>query len=143
MSGFFAHGSALKIGLATVGGLSSIALPDQSRGDVNVTTHQSTGHARYVPGLRDGGTLTVEGVLLPTDAGQTALRSNYAGSAPATFTLTLPSDNDPLDPQPLATYVFAGFVSALGGGLPYDDKASFQATIRISGKVEVDPEEEA
>jgi predicted secreted protein len=125
----FAHGTTFSIASTAVGGLTGISLPDQSRDAVEVTDHGSTGNRDFIPGLRDGGTVTLEGEQRPADAGQLALRTNYeAASTVATCIITLPV-------TPAVTYTFSGFVTAMGGDNPHDDKATFSASVKVTGAV--------
>lgn len=125
----FAHGTKFSIGGVEVGGLENISLPEQSKDDVDLTNHQSQGDREYVPGLREGGTVTLEGQNLPADPGQEACRANYdADNQIEECVITLPV-------TPAVTYTFDGYVNALGGENPFDDKATFTASIKVASKV--------
>lgn len=133
MPAFFAHGTAITVGGTAVAGLTAISLPDESKDDVETTSHDSDGDRSYLPGLRDGGTVTLEGNLLPEDAGQDALRTNYDADdgTTAAFVITLASSAA----TTAVTYSFTGYVNALGGDTPFDDKGSFTASIKVTGTV--------
>lgn len=129
MAGFWAHGTTVSIATAAIGGLDSIQLPEQSRGDLDFTDHGSAGTMEFVPGLRDGGTLTVSGKYIPTDAGQVACRTNYAAAGTvAAIVITFPT-------TPVSTVTFDGYVNGMGGDAPYDNKATFSASFKVAGAV--------
>src|SRR5690554_3572815 len=77
MPAISAHGATLTFGSFSVSGLTSIGLPDQSKETVEVTSHSSGGWRERLPGLRDGGTVTLGARLFPDDPGQQALDDNY------------------------------------------------------------------
>lgn len=137
MAKFRAHGCSVSIGGTDIGGLVTIGLPDRSKGDVEVTDGDSAGDREYLPGLREGGTVTLEYRLDPEDAGQTALETNYAGEADAEIVITLPSDAAATSP---VTYTFDGYVNALGGDLPQDadEPGMGTASIKVAGAVTKD-----
>lgn len=123
----FAHGTTISFGGTNVGGIENIGLPEQSKDDVELTDHSSAGDREYVPGLREGGTVGLEGNNLPADAGQMALRANYdADGTDGAVVITLPNGT---------TYTFDGYVNALGGDNPFDAEASFTASIKVTGAV--------
>lgn len=125
----FAHGTTFSIDGVEVGGLRNIGLPEQSRDDVDLTDHQSNFDREYVPGLREGGTVALEGINIPGDAGQQALRANFdADNEVVECVITLPV-------TPAVTYTFDGYVNALGGSNPYDAEADFTASVKVTGKV--------
>ncbi|HSH45232.1 MAG TPA: phage tail tube protein [Longimicrobiales bacterium] len=131
----FAHGTTFTVGGDAVGGLTNISLPEQTKGEVDLTDHDSGGDVEFVGGLRDNGSVTLEGTNIPTDTGQQALRTNYeADSDVVACVIELP-DGTTTGTQ----YSFDGVVTGLGGENPYDDKATFTATIRVSGAVTVTP----
>lgn len=137
MAGFWAHGTTVTVDSVAIGGLTGISLPEEARGVVETTDHDSSGDREFVAGLRDGGTITLEGRLLPEDTGQTSLRTQYAtndGSV-AEIVITLPDRATAT--SVIATYTFDGFVTALGGSLPgdSDEPGSFSATLKVSGSV--------
>jgi hypothetical protein len=132
----FAHGSTFKIGATLVGKLNSISLPDRSRDESENTSHDSGGDRTYEPGLRDGGSVTLEGRLAPGDAGVLAIESNYSGDAAETCVIELPDIITPSTGNG-TRYSFSGFVTAINGDLPFDDQGSFSVTLKVSGAVTI------
>lgn len=133
---FVPHGTTLTFDSSDVGGLMSISLPSEVKGDVETTTNDSAFQRTYIPGLRDGGTVTVNCRLIPGDAGQAKLRTNYEANAEVvSAVITLP-DQATTD-STVTTYTFDCYVNALGGDLPQDadDTAMFTATLKVAGAV--------
>lgn len=128
----FAHGTTFSIGGTLVGALTSVSLPDRTRDEVDLTDHESGGDREYVPGLRDGGSVTLEGTLAPGNAGQTAIEDNYAGDAAEACIIELPNGA-----TTGTRYSFDGFVTAINGDLPFDDKGSYSVTIKVTGAVTI------
>lgn len=137
MAKYHAHGASVTIGGTAIGGMATIGLPDETRGEVEVTDHDSGGDREYLPGLRDAGSVTLEGRHDPEDTGQVALRTNYNGSASAQVVITLPGASATTSP---VTYTFDAFVTALGGELAGDgdDPGNFSATLKVDGAVTFD-----
>lgn len=135
---FMAHGTVVTVNSVTVSGLVSITLPDQSRGEAEITDGDSGFDREFVAGLRDNGTLSLEMRYIPGDAGQDVLRNLFDEDFPeASVVITLPPHAT--DDSSVATISFDGYVSALGGDLPLadDEAASFTAEIRVSGAITV------
>ena len=135
--GFFAHGSTVSIGGAPIDGLTNIRTPSRQKGSVRTTHHGSDGDHSFVPGLRDGGEIVLEYNLLPEDAGQDALETNYeANGVTATFVITLA--DAATSATTFVTYTFTGFVTASGpDDLPGDEDspATGSSTIKVAGAV--------
>ena len=92
MPKYHAHGTVVEFASATVGGLTSITLPDRQKGEVEITDGESGFDREFLPGLRDGGTVQLEGRHDPDDAGQEALEDNWESDQDVeTLFITLPS----------------------------------------------------
>lgn len=132
---FVPNGTTLTFDSQDVGGLVTISLPSETRGDVETTTNDSNFQRTYIGGLRDGGTVTFTCRLIPEDAGQAALRTNYGSNENVAVIITLPaqahSDSD------VTTYTFDAYVNALGGDLPQDadETATLTCTLKVAGAV--------
>ncbi len=136
MSKFFAHGTALSIGGSAIGSLVSIDMPERTKGDIEITDAESAGDREYIPGLREGDSITFECRREDQDVGQIALRTNYeADGTTAAIVLTLPASAT--SGATTITYSFTGYVNSLGGSLPQvdDDAASLTASIKVTGAV--------
>lgn len=127
----FAHGTTVTIGGTAIAGLFNIGLPEMTKESVDITDHDSGGDMEFVGGLRDGGSIQLEmRVIKPADAGQTALFTNYnADQTSAEFVITLPGGTGS------PTFTFDGFVTAIGGGAPHNDKATYTCTVKVTGAV--------
>lgn len=136
MPKFFAHGTTVEFNSVEIGGIQTISLPSQTKGEVETTAHDSNNVREFIAGLRDSGTVTLEMRQDPDDAGQDELRSNYdaSGNTLVTVVITLPSS---ATASGTATYTFDAYVQELGGDLPGDteEAASLTATLRVSGAV--------
>lgn len=132
---FVPNGTTLTFDSQDVGGLVTIALPSETRGDVETTTNDSNFQRTYIPGLRDGGTISITCRLIPGDAGQAALRTNFGSNEVVSGIITLP-DAATTD-STVTTYTFDCYVNALGGDLPQDadDTAMLTATLKVAGAV--------
>ncbi len=131
MPAISAHGSTVTFGSFNVGGLTSIGLPDQSKETVEVTAHDSGGWRERLPGLRDGGTVTLAGRVVPDDAGQQALDDNYNSGEVVGVVIESALDADSNN----VTWSFDAYVSATGGTLPFDEAAEINWTLQIDGEV--------
>lgn len=131
MPAFNAHGSSVLFASVAVGGLTSIGLPDESKEDVETTSHDSQGWRQYLPGLRDGGTVTLGARLVPDDAGQQALDDNYDGDEVVEVVISAAPDSE----SNVRTYTFSAHVKSRGGELPYDDVAERHWVLKVDGVV--------
>ena len=136
MPKFMAMGTVFEFASATVGGLTSFTTPDRSKGEAETTDGESGFDREYIPGLREGGSIGLEGRYNPEDEGQEALNDNYeADDETGTVFITLPA-------RAHATYTvqyrFTGFVTALVQDLTEDadDVSSFTCTVKAAGAVE-------
>lgn len=122
-------GSKLKIGASYVARLTSIEPPEMSKEEVDVTTLDSTGGYReFIPGFRDGGSLSMEGFVVLGDAGQDGLKDNYDGDVLESFTVELANGE---------TCTFDGYVSKYKrGSAAVNEAIAFTAEVRCSGAVE-------
>lgn len=136
MPKFYAHGTAVTFNSVTIGGIASISLPSQTKGEVETTAHDSNNVREFVAGLRDSGTVTLEMRMDPDDAGQDELRTNYdaAGNTTQEVVITLPSA---ASASGTVTFTFDAFVQEISGDLPGDteEAASLSVTLRVTGAV--------
>lgn len=134
-------GATFTLGGVLVGRLTSISLPDRSRDEVDDTDMSSGGDMEFIPGLRDGGSVTLEGRLatgVAGDAGMDAIESNYAATgdaAIAEMVISLPDKPATGTAPAPTTYTFDGFVTEINGDIPFDDQMTFSVTVKVSGAV--------
>lgn len=130
MAGKFAHGTVFSATISSVltpiASLTSITGLDLSADDIDVTAHDSAdGYREFVQGLRDGGTVSIDGNFTAV-ASQEALKDLFDAGETVAMTITFPDD--------IAEWQFNGYVNAFSTSAPMDDKAGFSATIKVSGK---------
>ena len=128
---FSAKGTILAIGSDPIAEIKSIRGPSESAQLLEVTSHDSEGNYREViAGFLSGGEIAIEGNFIPGDTdGQVALHDALQDRGLDSYTLTVPS-------TPETIFTFDGIVTAFETSFPFDDVASFSATITISGPVE-------
>lgn len=122
------HGATLSDGSITVGNIISISGPNQTRDSVDVSTMDSTSKMReFLPAMLDAGEVTFELNYDGTAAG-TANDLNTAKSATAaTWTIVFPGGGT------TSSWASAGFITALGHAVPFDDKVTQSVTIKFTG----------
>lgn len=121
------YGVAITFGGDAVGE-TMITGPENSRDQLDATTNDSASASReFIPGLKDGGEVTLEGNWVPADAGQVALLASYNNGTTAAVVITYPSTS--------GTCSFNGFVSNWAVSSPHDEKLTFSATIKVTGPV--------
>lgn len=136
MAKYLPHGTIFSINAKAVGGLISVGIPDRTRGDAETTDSTASFNRTFLPGLRDGGSVSLTFRHDPADVGQLELETNYntdGSGALKTCVITLPAPGT-------RTYTFTGFVSEPPKGdigLVDDDVAQQQATVRITGSVAI------
>ncbi len=136
MSRFQAHGTVVEFASATIGQITAITAPERSKGDVQITVGESEGDHEYLPGLREGGTCTIEMILDPDNTGQDALYTNYDADADIeTCFITLPARATA--GSETAIYRFRCYVNAEPTELPLvaDDPATLSVTLKVTGAV--------
>lgn len=131
VSGF---GTILNWDSADIAELTSISGPTESMNTIDVTSHDSDdAYAEFVAGIRDGGDISIEGNFLTTDTnGQVAMHADFQAGSKKAFIIKLPGWVSSSHEYPeVAGY---GFVTAFSVDYPFDDKMSFSATIKVTGK---------
>lgn len=125
---FAAQGTILSINSTAIAELKTIRGPAESANLIDVTSHDSPGAYREViSGFLSGGEVSIEGNFLPGDAGQGALHAALQDRSLESFTITLPAASGTVSCS------ISGIVTAFEPSFPFDDVASFSATITVSG----------
>jgi predicted secreted protein len=85
-------------------------------------------YKEFIAGLREGGDVSFEGNYLPKEAtnSQTTLRTDFENGTASSWTIILSNS--------LGTWTFTAFVMAITPAIPLDDRITFTATLRITGK---------
>ena len=151
MAGFSALGTIVRMSTAELGttstiagiaDLSNISGPTMSAEEIDVSSHDSTTNFReFVSGFLDGGEISLEGNLRNSTTGATTLVTAFNDRLsrwfhvvfPTTISLTAGTTNEYASSNFLR-WTFQGYVTGVETAAPYDDKASFSASIRVSGQ---------
>jgi len=126
-----AFGTILLQNSTPIAELTTISGPTMSVDTVDVTSHDSVynagGYKEFLPGLLDGGEVTIEGNLLPGDPGQYALLTSLQNRLVDDYTIEFPA-------AMATSWSFSALVTAFSTDEAYSAKASFKATLKVSGK---------
>jgi len=125
-------GTKLKRGEVYVARLTNIDPPELKRDDKEVTDHDSPdGTKEFIPGLKDGGEVPLEGNLIPTDDTQTGLLAAVDIDEPEPWTIEFPT-------KPKLHIHFNGYVNAFKvGAAPVDGVLTFSSKIKVTGKPQI------
>lgn len=127
----FSQGAILKVGVTavnTVSEITSITPFEYSADEIDVTTHGSADRYRqYIQGLRDGGSISIEGYF--TTASAANLITLFEGTATAlTATVDLPTSPS------VTRFTASVFVTAFSTDAPLDGVIGYSTTFKITGK---------
>ena len=134
MAGFSAFGtqlwmcdsSATPSSNDAIGDLTGISGPTMSAEDIDVTSHDSTGAYReYVTSFLDAGEISLEGNLM-SGGGAEDMVDAFNDRAKQSFEILFPTTDG-------LSWKFDGYVTGVETDAPYDDKASFSATVKVTG----------
>ena len=111
--------------------LTDISGPNVSVDEIDISSHDSDDTYReFVAGMRDGGEVSFEGNFLNThdtlEAAGDILDLLHGGNVES-WKIVFPDDDD-------TEWAFDGFVTAFETTGNFEDKATFTATIKVSGK---------
>lgn len=123
------YGTLLQRSGVTVAEILKITGPGM-KADMKETTNllSPNTYKEFVAGLREGGDVSFEGNYLPKEAtnSQTTLRTDFENGTASSWTIVLSNS--------LGTWTFTALVSAITPAIPLDDRITFTATLRITGK---------
>jgi len=133
-SGVSGFGTLLTWDSADIAELTNISGPSESINTIDVTSHDSDdGYEEFVAGIKSGGDISIEGNFISTDStGQIAMHTDFQAGSKKTWIIKHPSWVESSHEYPQVTG--SGLVTAFALGTPYNDKISFTATIKVSGK---------
>jgi predicted secreted protein len=149
MAGFSALGTKLVMSqteisststAAGIGDLTNISGPSMSAEEIDVSSHDSDGNFReFVSGFLDAGEISLEGNLT-VGGGAVDLNTAFNDREQRNFNVIFPATglttSTGLGTGWAGYYLrwrFNGTVTGVETAAPFDDKASFSATVRISG----------
>ncbi len=132
---FWAHGTTVTFDSFPVKGMVSIQGPEETNDQVEITDSDSGGDEELIPGLRRGGTVTLECRMIPGDSGQVALKESRQTQSVAEVVITLPASAT--DDSDVATITFDAFVTGVNRNLPLVDNtaAGISFTLKVTGAV--------
>lgn len=111
----------------------SLGGPSMQRDAPDVTHMDSPdGWREFIPGLKDGGEISVEGNFVPTDPSQnaeTGLLTEFFSDVRGHWQIEFPNTG-----SPPVVWEFDGIMTGFELDMPVDDKLAFTATIKISGR---------
>ena len=127
-------GTLLNWGGVDLAELTNISGPTQSVKIIDVTSHSSAdSYAEFLLGIRDGGEISLEGNFISTDStGQIAMHTDFQSGSLETWIIKFPAWVESSHEYPQITG--SGYVTSFEMAYPFDDKISFKATIKVSGK---------
>jgi predicted secreted protein len=98
------------------------------KADMKETTNMGSPNTykEFVAGLKDGGTITIEGNYIPKDASQLPLKSDFDAGTVSTWTITLAGS--------LGVWTCSCLVQDISPAYPLDDRMTYTATLKINGK---------
>lgn len=127
------HGSKFYIGnnnspgtWTEVAEITSITPPSVTRDIIDATHSGSPDRWReHIPGLKDGGEVTVEGNFVPGGTENDLLITIQGEDDPRAFRIEFPD---------ATVWQFVAYCTAYVPSVPFDDKMTFSATFKVSGK---------
>lgn len=124
---FLAKNSTVKVATHLVGGLRTIALPTVTVEQIDVTSHDSTGNYKeFIGGLWDVSEISLSGLLIKGDVGQSYMRS-HPGEV-VQVEIGLPNG---------MKFEFEALIGQAGGELPYEGAATFTGTLKPTGVITI------
>ena len=120
-----------KKGASTVGEVTSIS-PVAITTDAIETTSLADDFRKYIPGLSDGGEVTVTGHYTGDDAGQDALKASQVAKTTDAYSIVYPTAIG-------KTWSFNAFVTSFSTlDATNDDPIGFEVVLKISGEPTLD-----
>lgn len=134
---FWAHGTTVDFDSVAVGGMVAISGPDETTEEIEITDSDSGGDEELIPGLRRGGTVTLECRYIPGDAGQVALREARALGAGQVSEVVITLPDSATSDSDVATITFDAFVTSISRTLPLvaGEPAGVSFGLKVTGGV--------
>lgn len=113
----------------------SVTPPSLSRDTVDATHAESPEKWReFIPGLRDGGEVTLEMNFIPSGDGTETILQTFNSDAVITCRIIFPDGDYDASPPTATIWQFSGFCTAFQPQAPFDNKMSATCTFKVSGK---------
>lgn len=120
-------GAVFKRGEASVAEIISITGPNLTRGTIDVTSLDSTnGYREFIAGFRDGGEVTLS--MSFTRDTWDDFKDDFDSDENVSYSIVMPDTGE-------TTFGFSALVTALGIGIPLDDRISSDVTLKIDGEL--------
>jgi predicted secreted protein len=129
MAGNFAYGATFAVysegSSQVIAGLTNIKGVDLSADEIDTTTHDTTlGYRTFVQGLKDGGTVEVEGYFINDETQADLVAVFTTGTAVACI----------IDfPNAMGNWAFSGVPVGFGTEAPLDGLVGFTASFKVTG----------
>lgn len=105
----------------------SVTPPSLTRDAIDATHSESPEKWReFIPGLRDGGEVTLEVNFIPGGLGTAAILATFNSDDRINARIQFPD-------SPVTTWQFTAFITAFNPEAPFDDKMSASVTFKLSG----------
>jgi predicted secreted protein len=127
------HGSKFRVGdgaspevFTAIAEVTSITPPSITRDVIDATNADSPdGWREHIPGLKDGGEVSIEGNFIPGGTGDQQLIVAQLDTFARSYQIEFPNGE---------IWDFKAFCTAYEPSAPFDDKMTFSATFKVSGK---------
>jgi hypothetical protein len=119
--------------LTKLGRVKSVDFPDETTAELETTNYDSDGAREFIPGLTDGGSVPIVINWRPGDETDEMLIAAKADRKRRLWRIVTPEDEG----RQQAT--FMGYISARGRTLPVDNVMESEITVRVSGKITIEP----
>lgn len=138
------YGTDLQLNSTVIGNVFNVDGPDLSRDDVEVTVYASaSGYREYIPGLKEGGEISLMMNLLSTQATLQELFHSTAAQTTAGVSGTTNAVSGSFMSDTLQTFRLvgpntdywdmSGYVKGITQAQPIDDRRTWSVTIKVSG----------
>lgn len=115
-----------------IGEVQNISGPEESAEEIDATTlDSSSGYKDIIPGLKDGGSITLP-ILWRNTAAQRTIRNLFGATAASTFSIMLPT-------SPQTTITFSGRVMNRKFDANPNDPMKMELKLKITGAVTYAP----
>lgn len=112
----------------TIAEVVSVTPPSLSRDAIDATHSTSPNKWReFIPGLRDGGEVTLEVNFIPSGVGTSTILATFTSDDKVNARINFPD-------SPVTTWEFLAFITAFEPDAPFDDKMSATVTFKLSGE---------
>ena len=124
----FAHGTKLHIGTDEIGEITNVSGPTPTSDELDTTSHGADGWRTFIQGLKDGGTVTIDGNFSDEAAdNQSVLHTKFASGDVENCAVEWPDGT---------IWSFDAFVQEpQQPDAPVDDVLTFSATLKVTGNV--------